>query len=442
MIWMRIMMWYWVFSFTLQLGLIMFLMAGAFEKRKYFALRLVACVAVLAVASMYFEPKNWGMPHTDLFVLLNPLLRFIFLFALCIAAIMTCYKIDLKQTCFCGIGAYAMQHICFCFINALRRIMEIFIANFLFNLYFAEIIYYVVLFGFYLVVIRRLRTYNNYVLSNGWVSALLVFMLVTTILLSNLEDILDYRNTSPVQGVKIIFFVYRLFVCSLIVIIQFVLLDKSYLQNENVTLKSIQKLEEKKYELSNECIDMIKIKYHDLRHVINELSAAGTDEVKKGYIASVNAALDGFDLCVNVGNAALNTVVTEKLILCRNRRIKFIYSLDGAILDFLNVTDIYSFFGNLLDNAIESVSELGEDRRIIELEVRRKDAFIVISERNPCEKEVRFVGGLPQTSSGNKSEHGFGTKSMKYLVRKYGGEISFEKKDDVFTVAAYIPLNA
>ena len=41
---------------------------------------------------------------------------------------------------------------------------------------------------------------------------------------------------------------------------------------------------------------------------------------------------------------------------------------------------------------------------------------------------------MPQTTSSNKSIHGFGIKSMMLIVQKYGGTISFQAENGIFNV--------
>ena len=49
--------------------------------------------------------------------------------------------------------------------------------------------------------------------------------------------------------------------------------------------------------------------------------------------------------------------------------------------------------------------------------------------------------GVPQTSKDDIRYHGFGTRSMKYIVEKYGGNIVFSEKDGVFGVYIIFPLS-
>ena len=59
---------------------------------------------------------------------------------------------------------------------------------------------------------------------------------------------------------------------------------------------------------------------------------------------------------------------------------------------------------------------------------------------NPCRSGIAFKEGFPLTSKSDEKFHGFGTRSMKYIVEKYGGNIVFTEKDDRFTVYILFPV--
>lgn len=47
--------------------------------------------------------------------------------------------------------------------------------------------------------------------------------------------------------------------------------------------------------------------------------------------------------------------------------------VDGSMLNFMKTTDVYALFGNLMDNAIESViKEEDDEKRIISISVKEK----------------------------------------------------------------------
>lgn len=95
--------------------------------------------------------------------------------------------------------------------------------------------------------------------------------------------------------------------------------------------------------------------------------------------------------------------------------------------------DIYSLFGNALDNAIECEKKLGKEKRFISLKLAGKDDMISLRIENYC-LTIDMKDGLPVTSKSDKEFHGFGLKSISYIVKKYGGIMKIEFKDNVFAL--------
>ena len=110
----------------------------------------------------------------------------------------------------------------------------------------------------------------------------------------------------------------------------------------------------------------------------------------------------------------------------------------------MSPTDIYSFFGNALDNAIECQQRCPEDRRSISVSVcRQNGGFVSIVIKNYSEQQPEFRNGLPRTSKGDKSLHGFGTKSMHYIIHDlYGGNLLMRQEGDAFIVSALLSVDA
>ncbi len=59
---------------------------------------------------------------------------------------------------------------------------------------------------------------------------------------------------------------------------------------------------------------------------------------------------------------------------------------------------------------------------------------------NYCTQQIEFVNGFPVTSKGDTKFHGFGVKSMEYVVEKYGGNMVIQYQQDTFLVKIIFPL--
>ena len=197
---------------------------------------------------------------------------------------------------------------------------------------------------------------------------------------------------------------------------------------------------ERQYQLSRQNIDAINIKCHDIKHQIHEL-AAGEKVVDQRVIDDITREVNVFDSVVETGNAALDTVLTEKGLVCSREQITLAVIADGSALCFMDAADIYALFGNALDNAIEATGKIAEsEQRLISLDVHRANDMVAIGVENSCKEAPRFVGGLPLSSKGESANHGFGTRSMRQIVEKYDGNLRLGWADGTFYANAYMPL--
>ena len=103
-------------------------------------------------------------------------------------------------------------------------------------------------------------------------------------------------------------------------------------------------------------------------------------------------------------------------------------------------SDIYSFFGNALDNAIEATRTIEDpERRNISLNVARRGAMVAVSVENFYATEPQFDGDLPRSTKGDDANHGFGVRSMRSTVERYGGTLHVGTNDGVFYLNALLP---
>ena len=68
--------------------------------------------------------------------------------------------------------------------------------------------------------------------------------------------------------------------------------------------------------------------------------------------------------------------------------------------------------------------------------------MLVICTENYYNGKIIFKNGLPQTSKGDMVNHGYGTKSMKMLVNKYGGEFGISADGEIYRLKIILPLPA
>ncbi len=197
--------------------------------------------------------------------------------------------------------------------------------------------------------------------------------------------------------------------------------------------------ERERYERDRQIHDAINIKCHDIRH---QLAAMG-EEGYRQELKKIGKLIDIYDAVPRTHNVALDVILSGKMLACTNQGITLTCLADGRRLSFMEDCDIYALFGNILDNAIEAVLAISDpEHRIISLTVDTTGNLLRISCENFYVNKVTFREGLPETSKQDKDYHGFGTRSIRFLTEKYGGDLKIGVEDGVFRLSIMLPIPA
>ena len=232
-----------------------------------------------------------------------------------------------------------------------------------------------------------------------------------------------------------------LFLCVYILYSVFEIVYNRRLQENVLAIERLRASEARQYQMSRENIEAINIKCHDLKHQIRALASGGA-AVDGRVLDDISREVGVYDSVVKSGNVALDTILTEKSLYCEKHGITLSCIADGEALSFVEPTELYSFFGNALDNAIEAVERLGDpERRSVALVVRRAGQMVSIHVENYFDGQVEFSGeGLPRTRKADAASHGFGTRSMRMIIEGLGGSLACRAVDDVFHLDVLVPV--
>ena len=186
-------------------------------------------------------------------------------------------------------------------------------------------------------------------------------------------------------------------------------------------------------------VDTINRKCHDLKHQISALRSMPALAREKS-ISELEKAVLLYDNYVKTGNEDLDIILAEKNMIAMQNGIQILCMADGRQLDFMKTEDLYSLLGNALDNAIEATGqEPDAERRIVSLQIIRKNDFVSLHVDNPCSVSPMFTDGLPETTKQDTSYHGFGMRSMRYIAEQYGGALTTAWKDGFFSLNILFP---
>lgn len=232
---------------------------------------------------------------------------------------------------------------------------------------------------------------------------------------------------------EIIFYVFML-------LLQIMMLASAKERTEFHTMQKLWLEEQKQYHLIKENIDALNIKCHDLKHQIRHLRENG--QVDPSYLDDLERSVSIYNSAIRTGNETLDVVLTDKRLHCATHGIQFTCITEGSRIDFMEVMDIFSLFGNMLDNAIECEAGLAPDARFIHLSIRAVNQLLLIHVENHFEGELELRDGVPVTTKDDKDYHGYGMLSIRRIVEKYGGSFVISTEDRLFQIDIMLPIPA
>ena len=214
-----------------------------------------------------------------------------------------------------------------------------------------------------------------------------------------------------------------------------------HMRHELESVQNILHNQYVQYQQAQEAMELINYKYHDLKHHIIALRAEENSRKRAEYLDKMEEEIVNYEAWSRTGNKVLDTLLTAKNLLCMKHDISMTCVVDGKLFEFMDVMDICSIFGNALDNAIECEKKIRDkEKRLIHVSASGQKGFLLIRFENYCEGELIFEKNLPITTKKEAKFHGYGLKSLKYTVHKYGGEVDIVCKDDWFRLKILIPL--
>ena len=230
---------------------------------------------------------------------------------------------------------------------------------------------------------------------------------------------------------------YRIYSCLTVVIMYLLLLSlqvNKVAKLENDRIRQANLLQKEQYEFKKEVIDRVNIRAHDLIKLLSRMETAGA-LYDRNAAEEIRQELNAYDELVSTGNEVLDIILGDTVARCREAGIRFSYVLDGAALCFMESLDLYAIFGNLLDNAVTAASAVSDpENRLISLKMSRAGDLLYFHIYNTFDSPLRFDDGLPQTTKRDAENHGFGMRSVRASLNKYGGALRISAADGVFNV--------
>jgi hypothetical protein len=214
-------------------------------------------------------------------------------------------------------------------------------------------------------------------------------------------------------------------------------------QNEKLHMEGIIRKQHDQYKTMLNNIEGVNRKYHDLRHILRGIDSMDSIDEIKTYVQGVEGEIKDYELIYNLyntGNKTIDIIFSEKKRVCYERNIQLHIHAEGQGWGQVSDMDAATIFGNALDNAIESVEPIEDQRlKLIDVRIGVMNEMLVARFENHYIHELQMDKEKLLSTKMDRENHGYGLKSIELTVKKYGGDVDVKAKDGVFVLTVIIP---
>ena len=234
-------------------------------------------------------------------------------------------------------------------------------------------------------------------------------------------------------------------VCNIVVLENYLNVKK--IENEKNLQISEMSLQYDYYMKQSNDMENIRKISHDIKNHLEALRGNVDYQQKQEYIDGIESKLDIYQSYYKTGNAFLDNLLHAKRLEALEKKIEFKVFTDFTPFKRVKNEDLCVIVSNTIDNALRECQLMKADNPkiecLVQLKARKIKGFLsIICENSLRESQAEALRGnsVMETSKEDKKNHGFGVKNIRRVVREYGGEVSFNVVDDMFSVSILIPI--
>ncbi|MCQ2772273.1 MAG: ATP-binding protein [Bacilli bacterium] len=424
-------------KFYFQLLIPVALMFCRFPRRRLFWLRLSLSLGITLIISTLFTGPELLSFLTPFF---QYLLFYLIAYAFTLIQVFLCFDLPLPNAFFFAVESFVVQNFCHHLFVLIMRSFGVVPGTeydkFGYLALLGGIYLVTYLIFFYLVDKLKLRHANK--IPNSSILVESAFFLVMIFLWVYIRH--NRGELFNEIAIAIGYELYSTVLALLMLLMLMGIFNIGKLQESNEQLEERIILEGEYYHTAKKNADEIGAICHNLKHQIAALKAMDNVEEKGEIIDNLEKSVEFYGSIGKTGNPALDCVLTEAGMSCAKHEITLSVIADGSLIQRIKFNDVYSLFGNIIENAIESNLKCSnKSKRYIDLKIFERGGMCYVHVENWCLKELVIDGEIPKTSKSGKG-HGYGIKSIIFLVEKYGGNARIEAKNGTFSLDILLPL--
>ena len=236
-------------------------------------------------------------------------------------------------------------------------------------------------------------------------------------------------------------------------IMMLVLYNAFYKMQKNSIEKATEQAEKEYYssqlKLMQDSAEQIKSIRHDMKlHLSAAKYLAEKDaQAAEEYLSNLLGDITKSEIYSDTGNISFDSIINFKLNNAKIENLKLeLNSLIPSEID-INIADIVTILGNLLDNALEALASPKVSEKILKLDIELSKASLFIQIENTFDGNLKFAKGkngelnhLITRKENSNNNHGHGLKNIRHSVEKYNGQMTISCEDNVFSVAVVLYL--
>lgn len=283
-----------------------------------------------------------------------------------------------------------------------------------------QLVYYL----FLKIILKLFQTNEEQFKVSEWgvVIAAISFSIVMAALLHNISiNINDYRLRFLINISLLILLIVNILIFNLLREFEMLKLHEQY-QSQYVENARLQ-------------YDSVKKMHHDLKNQFLTIYTLLNDKKNNEAMSYLKKNIDhikSIDSVINTSNIIVNAVINSKLSIAETMGIDVscfsVNSFDG-----IDDIDLCNLLSNSLDNAIAACRKISEtETRIISLKIDEEEKIYTFLIQNSIKDSVLNTNPKLLTTKQGKKLHGFGTKILNDISKKYGGRCDFYEKEKIF----------
>lgn len=430
----------WIGDFFVEHGFVLEQLLAAwvychyYERRENFAIRAAAAIGLMILNSALWNHLSMRVPSAAWVISAMGIAKYLLFFLIGYGSIQLCMRCEKSEAMFCMTCALATQHLSYVLYDDVLALSGWAYDSVQAVAIISAVMLLVYLAAYYLFV-RKMKQHPELSFQNRENLIVGGLLILFTIVIKFIME--PYLSARSMTKLYVLVSIYAVVCCVLALMLEQGLFRNQALTDEKNFLTQLVHMQEEQYRTSKANVEMVNIKCHDMKHQISHITSTTDPDA----IRELEQIISVYDSSLQTGNEILDVCLMEKKLLCEKNSIKLDCIANGQCLSFMQPSDLFSLFGNALDNAMEAVCKLDDvEKRIIFVSVKEELGMAIIHVENNYTGELIMADGIPRTSKDDEFYHGYGVKSIRMVVEKYDGNMALLPQNGIFNLNITIPV--